>query len=68
MTTISRRREGRRIRRREQGKPYTQTFNVYPVLDGRFFYVQIEGKPYLVGEYKPRAPRQPIIHNGRKPR
>lgn len=69
MTTPARRREGRRIRRRAQGKAYTTTIWVHPDLtDFPQIFVAIAGTRYLIGECKPRTPAPQLIHNGRKPR
>lgn len=69
MTTTARRREGRRIRRLAQGKPYTVTVTVYPdLIDFPLIYAVMDGNRYLLGEYKPRTPMPQILHNGRKPR
>lgn len=68
MSTVARRREGRRIRRRAQGNPYTVTVTIYPDLtDFPLIYVVVGDTRYLLGEYKPRTRKRPILHNGRKP-
>lgn len=69
MTTTARRREGRRIRRRAQGKPYTITVHIYPDLtDFPLIHAVFAGTRYLLGEYKPATHTPQLIHNGRKPR
>lgn len=68
MTTTARRREGRRIRRRAQGKPYTTTITVYPDLtDFPRIFAVVAGNRYQIGKY-PEPSTRSLIHNGRKPR
>lgn len=69
MTTTARRREGRRIRRRAQGKPYTTMVTIYPDLtDFPQIFAVIAGHRYLIGTYPDPRTAHPLIHNGRKPR